>query len=509
VQPKRRRTFRQCVRAWPESAVGCVIKPRLRELPAALGTRGGELIALAKKLGYRLDDWQCLVANDILATNGEGLAAFECVVLVSRQCGKSLIAELYALLFALQDEAVLFTSHRADSSKEIFRRLLASLPEEMGAIETRTNGKEQIAFPGGGVIAFRTRNARVGRGFSFDRVIVDECQIVDVESIDAILPTLRTRPDPQIVYLGCAPNARLSEHCQVLNELRERAKRGNSESLYLVEWGASVLDDEGVELQADELSEAMLDDERLWAQATPALESGRLTLERMRVEREAMDPVSFAVEYLTVGIWPDAAGGGGGPVSLEAWRDLVDVDSEIDPSKEQVPELVVGFDMNNQRRVSVCVVGRRADGLLHLDYVGAYEGTSAAVAAIAKIFERPDVDVRWITADGTPANLDLFDRLEREYVPAAYLRREGAAHVGVQGCGGLVDLTAERKLRHRGQVEIENALRGAVVKVIGDSWVYSRSRSRSDVSPLLAAAAALWAAETELTPGGVAEIAIY
>ena len=70
--------------------------------------------------------------------------------------------------------------------EEIFRRLLASLPDEFDAVETRTNGKEQIAFPGGGVIAFRTRNARVGRGFSFDRVIVDEAQIVGLEMIDAV-----------------------------------------------------------------------------------------------------------------------------------------------------------------------------------------------------------------------------------------------------------------------------------------------------------------------------------
>ena len=433
MQPERRRAFRQCVRAGSVSAVGDVIKPRLRELPAALGTRGGELIALAERLGYRLDDWQKLVANDMLATGSGGrLAAFECVVLVSRQCGKSLLAELYGLWGALQGEAVLFTSHRADSSKEIFRRLLASLPDEMGAVETRTNGKEQIAFPGGGVIAFRTRNARVGRGFSFDRVIVDECQIVDIESIDAILPTLRTRPDPQVVYLGCAPNARLSEHCQVLHELRERAKRGNSESLYFVEWGASVLGEEGVELQADELSETELDDEALWVAATPALESGRLTLERMRVERDAMDPVSFAVEYLTVGVWPTGHGGGGGPVTIEAWRGLVDAASELNPS-ERIPELIVGFDQNNQRRVHVCVVGRRGDGLLHLDYAGAYDGTSAGVVAISKLFGRGDVDVRGVVCDGTPSNMDVLDRLEREYVPAAYLRREGAAHVGGAG----------------------------------------------------------------------------
>jgi hypothetical protein len=66
-----------------------IVKPCLRVLPAALGTRGAELVALAESLGSTLDGWQKLAANDILATNKiDELAAFEAVALVSRQCGK-------------------------------------------------------------------------------------------------------------------------------------------------------------------------------------------------------------------------------------------------------------------------------------------------------------------------------------------------------------------------------------------------------------------------------------
>jgi hypothetical protein len=53
-----------------------MIKPRIRCLPAALGTRGGELVKLGERLGYSLDSWQKLVANDLLATGeDDGLAA--------------------------------------------------------------------------------------------------------------------------------------------------------------------------------------------------------------------------------------------------------------------------------------------------------------------------------------------------------------------------------------------------------------------------------------------------
>jgi hypothetical protein len=72
-----------------------MVKPRIRSLPAALGSRGQELVELAERLGYTLDPWQKLAVNDVLATNDAGaLAAFEAVPIVARQCGKSLVGEL-------------------------------------------------------------------------------------------------------------------------------------------------------------------------------------------------------------------------------------------------------------------------------------------------------------------------------------------------------------------------------------------------------------------------------
>lgn len=484
-----------------------MIKPRIRSLPAALGTRGDELVALGADLGYTLDGWQRLAVNDLLATNEAGnLAAFEGVLIVARQCGKSLIAELYALQWALAGETVMYTTHRADTAKEIFRRLLATLPDELEAKPTFTNGKEQVAFPSGGVILFRTRGPRVGRGFTIDKLIVDECQICDREALDAVLPALRTRPGAQVLYLGCAPDARTNGNCDVLNELRERAKQGTAESLCYLEWSAGFFDAEGAELQAHELTDAMLDDRKQWQNATPATESGRITLERMQVEREAMDASSFAVEYLTVGVWPTAAGTGG-PLTVEAWQELVDELSEI-ATWDVIPEVCIGYDVGPDRKVAVCLVAYRDDGRLHLDLVGVFTGMNAAVKAIGQIYARDDIDVRYIVADGSPENLDLMARLRQEYISEAHLCFENASRVGVQSCANLVDLVQQDGLRHRGQLEFTEALRGAVVKPVADSWVYSRARSRSDVSPLLAAAAALWKASVEFELPGSRQVVI-
>ncbi len=486
-----------------------MVKPRIRSLPAALGSRGQELVELAERLGYTLDPWQKLAVNDVLATNDAGaLAAFETVLIVARQCGKSLVGELYALHWALQGQAVMFTTQRADTARLLFLRLLATLPEELEARPTFTNGALQIAFPGGGVIWFRTRGPRVGRGFTIDKLLVDECQICDPEHLDAMVPGLRTRPDAQILYLGCAPDARSNATCDVLYELRERAKRGDSERLCYLEWSSAFFDGEGAELQANELTEAMLDDEREWERATPAMESGRITLDGMRAHREhyTEDPVGFAVEYLTVAIWP-VGGAAAGPLSLEAWHELVDPESAVWEAGESIAELVVAFDVSPARKVSVVVVGYREDERLHADFVGCYEGASAAVRAIASIYNRPDGDVRYIACDGTPENLDLLARLRQEYVSEEALCFENASRVGPTACSALIDLVNEGRFRHRGQLELTEAVRGAVVRPFSDSWLYSRSRSRTDVSPLIACAVGLWKADVEFQPGG-ADIAI-
>ena len=166
--------------------------------------------------------------------------------------------------------------------------------------------------------------------------------------------------------------------------------------------------------------------------------------------------------------------------------------------------------MSPQRAVSVCLVGRRADGELHLDYVGRFEGAAAATRAIEKIVERDDIDVRSVPCDGSPENLGLLKRLRHDFIVSEQqARAENASRLGQEACGSLIDLVAESRFRHRGQPELLEALRGAVAKPIGDGWAYSRTRSRSDVSPLLAAAVALHVADVELDVAGAAAVEIF
>ncbi len=486
-----------------------MIRPYLRVLPAALGNRLDEAVLVAEQLGHELDAEQLLALADITSTRSDGkLAAFEAVISAPRQAGKSLVCEVVAVMHALRSERVLYTGHRADLVGSIFRRLWATVPDEWEVTPTFSNGREQLEFRGGGMIAFKTRTPRVGRGYTYDKLIVDEAQAVTEEDLDGVRPTLRTRPDPQIVYAACAPNGRVNANCLVLKSLRDRARDNQSESLVYLEWAGIVTDDDGEELQAHQMPESALTDRDLWRRATPGF-GVRITEERMATELESMGPVSFAIEALNVPIWPDIAYVGAGPVTVAAWEALIDTGSTLDPG-EEISEVVVGYDMNPQRVVHVCVVGRRADRLLHPDYVGSYTGATAAMDAITKIVERDDVSVRAVCCDGSPENLALLKRLKHDFVVTdGQTREEHAARLGQEACGTFVDLVTESRLRHRGQAELLESLRGAVAKPVGDGWVSSRTRSRSDGSAILASAVALHVADVELDVAAGAAVIIY
>ena len=74
-------------------------------------------------------------------------------------------------------------------------------------------------------------------------------------------------------------------------------------------------------------------------------------------------------------------------------------------------------------------------------------------------------------------------------------------------CGRLVDVVSEGQLRHRGSLDLWNAIRGAKARPLGDRWAWSRKSSNVDIAPLVAATLALAAAMGQ--PNDGEEVTIY
>jgi hypothetical protein len=69
-----------------------------------------------------------------------------------------------------------------------------------------------------------------------------------------------------------------------------------------------------------------------------------------------------------------------------------------------------------------------------------------------------------------------------------------------RACADLVDQVGAASLAHRAQGLLDDTLAGAGRRPLGDGWAWSRRRSDADISPLVAATLAAWAARTRPTP---------
>jgi hypothetical protein len=138
-------------------------------------------------------EWQRLILNDWLALDDSGhLLNSLCVLPVPRQNGKTGVCdprETWGLVH--RGEAILHTAQEYQTAKKAFDRLRAKFgekkndprarfPELNALVKKYTTSANQMVLDlkNGAHIEFRTRgaNSDMGRGGTFDLVVVDEAQ---------------------------------------------------------------------------------------------------------------------------------------------------------------------------------------------------------------------------------------------------------------------------------------------------------------------------------------------
>jgi len=149
-------------------------------------------------------------------------------------------------------------------------------------------------------LRFVARSAGSGRGFSADVVILDEAYELGDKEMEALLPTLSARPNPQVWYASTAGNMDSVQ----LGRVRERGLTGSDPSLAFFEWSADAEDDPA--------------DPATWAKANPGL-GIRITEEYVGREQASLSAEGFARERLSIGDYPTGAEGDWAVVSEDAW----------------------------------------------------------------------------------------------------------------------------------------------------------------------------------------------
>jgi hypothetical protein len=154
----------------------------------------------------------------------------------------------------------------------------------------------------------------------------------------------------------------------------------------------------------------------------------------------------------------------------------------------------------DRSRAALAAAGKSAAGDGHVETVEHRKGTGWRVQKLVDVVEKDDPTV--VVCDATGPAASLIAPLEEAGV------RVETVTVGEHGqaVGRLVDMVAERTLRHLGTEELAAAVRGAKPRPLGDAFAWSRKNSAVDISPLVAATLALGAAAGV---GDRGEIVIY
>ena len=481
-----------------------IYTPPLRELTPETSYGFSVIDFASDVLGIELFPWQRWFCIHALEADEDGGFRFRRVVLlVGRQNGKSTVAQVIVLwaLFVLGVALVLGTAQDLDTSEETWEGAvnLVEENEELSPLldkVVRVNGKKELRVDGGHRYKVAAATRRGGRGKTGDVVLMDELrEHLNWEAWGAVTKTTNARPNALILCMSNAGDAfsvvlrhlRYKAHmalgdpdgwCRATGDVTDGGDEdedGEDTTLGLFEWSAapdcSKWDREG------------------WAQANPSM--GHTITERVIASDAATDDERiFRTEDLCQ--WVETIREE--PFPEGAW------DAGVDPKSDIAPDspLAFGIDVSGDRtHAAIAVAGRRADGRHHVEVIAYKTGTTWPLTWLAeRAYKYRPMRIAW-QRRGAPVS-SMADELKAVsgIEPTEVEGRDLAAWCGkfwdaVSAC--LPDSESDAvPVTHVPQPALDMAARTAATKPLGDSaWVFDRSKSPEDCSPLMACAMAL------------------
>lgn len=483
----------------PASLLGLLgaARPRVELVPAAVDTLGPEAVELATLAGIPPELWQEDGLSILLSVRADRLwACYEYGEIVGRQQGKTTgigVARVLAGLFLLGERLILWSAHEVKTALEAFLRVkdaLLELGEEINPTTilisdprivdepvvikvNHANGDEGFTLSTGQRVRFVARSKGSGRGFSGDLVVIDEAFAYTRLQQSALEPTLSARPNPQVLYLSSPPlDGRSGE---VLYALRKRAEQADP-TLGWRDWGLDGDLDKLREMSPDKRRK-ILDDRSNWAAALPALGHGRSSEESIARLRRSMDEFDFAREVL--GFWPKQlkTEDGWQVIAEDDWRARGGADIARRPTRGVVFGLEAAWP--DAAHGAIAVAGR--DDVELLVQVTDYRpGTAWMVPRLLELRERHDPIAVVLDKKG-PAGF-LLAPLEEAGVEVLcpdmgqLARAFGAVLAAVSG--------DDPDLRHYDQQELDDAVKAAGSRPLGDARTWARQQGDGDISPL-------------------------
>lgn len=458
-------------------------RPRLHQQPAgAVGSAGDDAIEWAESIGwdeargrgfYVLDEWQKFCIRGILSEDANAqLCAIVVLLIVPRQNGKGAVlevVELYAL-FVLDLPWILHTAHLSETAGKHMIRVWAAICSDAELAgqcrQVLAKGSEAIVRVGFGMIEFRTRSKKGGRGGSPQMLVLDEAMFLTAEQLSALVPSMaaQTMADdlPILIYAGSAPLAESEQ----MHHTRNSILTGQMPQAFMAEWSVELPDTDGDLATA---IRSLIDDPELIWQANPGagirIDPGWCRT----VERGTMTPATWCEERLGVVF---SSAGDDGVIPDTHWKACRDLTSTVESGRIA---LAVG---PSGAWSAIGLAGEREDGSLHLEVVRHAPGTDWVVEAAKAGVEQFGpllVDPKSPTT-AVLAELEKADIEVEELALTDVTRACAELQMDVKNC----------RVRHLDQPELNVAVSGVAIRTINELWVFSGKASLIDVTPLLA-----------------------
>lgn len=420
--------------------------------------------------------WQQHVADVAGEFDSEtGLPVYRDVtLLVPRQSGKTtlLLAEMVHRAFAFgRPQNTRYAAQTGDDAISKWKEHVETLQATpfRRVFETNdVNGQRALVWANRSRYTPTATTKKSGHGKTLDQGVIDEAWAqIDFRTEQAMRPAMITRRDAQLFVVSTAGDLSsifLNSKIDANRERLELEPDAPSRSAYF-EW--SFADDE------DPFSE-----ETWWARM-PAL--GRtIHAADVHAERENMEEREFLRAYGNV---TDKGAAGEQIIDVGDWAATGDDRSNI------IGTRAFALDVSNDRAwAAVGWSGKNEDGLDHFELIKHERGTHWVVPYLRDKLARNRADTVAV-AGGSQAAL-MQDDLEAAGLAVLVLSRADYAAACAKTYDGIVD----RTVRHlsTGQVPLDIAVAGAAWGA-GDARTWSRSKSTTDICPLVAVTVAVWA----------------
>jgi phage terminase large subunit-like protein len=383
----------------------------------------------------------------------------ECVVLLPRQHGKSVLTLAWMLQRALRWPDAQRIAYSAQTGFDARRKLLDDfapmlLHSRFDAVVSKLNrraGNEGVEFKTGSRIDVIASSESAGHGRTLDLAILDEAFAdQDNRREQAILPAMATRPAAQMLLVSTAGTDSSVFLRRKVDAGRAAVLENADRGIAYFEWSAS--------------EDADPDDERVWWETMPAL-GHTISVDVVRHAQQTMSEGDFRRAYLNQWTVADER-----VIPAAVW-DAVCA-SDVAPSGR----LVFGLDVSADRDAAALVA---ADEHGVCELVEARAGTSWLVGRAVELARK------W----NAPVVLDAFgpagtfgEAIEAQGVT---VDRYASRQVSM-ACAALFDSVADRRVRVRSSERLSASVAGAHRRVSGDSWFWGRRNAQVDVSPLVA-----------------------